>query len=283
MEPFEQVLEEPADDGGSNWQRMPVAEDTSGGYHTALTIILAGWGCAFFGPLSLFFPLIVIGGFLKLFSERKLRAAAVVVLVTPFTLFAVLGIADYARGVAHIRGYGYPANEFFNLDRQARCPKVNYGCCVMGHEWVSLLPYNMAVKSLGAIIGPMPGSYRGSYPTKAEANLALAQAKEVSRNDFENDLVILGNKSIRLDNGVGKEMLERLHFGLLEWSDQAPAKITAILYEEDCLIVRVPVLEETTPSAAIALFDVQKGRPFAFYSEGAWHHPLPPVSYQRPD
>ncbi len=283
MEPFEQDLDEMAADRGSNLQPAPVVEDTSPGYGKALITLAVCWILALLGPLSMLFPLIAVFVFLSLVSQRKLRAASLIALGTPCTIFLVLGIADYARGTARIRGMGLPGTTYHNPDRITRLGRSTGGCIVTGGEWVSIMPYNLAVMSLSVTVGPMRGLYLGPYPTENEAKLALKNGTNVPQEDLAKDVLDVGGTKVRLDSSVGSELLDKLRFEDFEvWNIQPQPPITAAIYEDDCTVLRIPYgRDETGKSAAIVLIDNKKGRPFAYYAEGDYYHRFPPVSYKR--
>lgn len=292
MLPYEQVLDEEAADRGSSFSREPISQDDGRGYRAALWTTLASWVLAFLGPLSLLFPLVGVIVFLKLISERKLKAAGIVALGTPCTLFVLLGISDYARGTARLRGMGLPGTTFHNPDPVTRMGRSSGGCIVSGNEWVSIAPYNTTVTALGAVLGPMPGTYRGVYPTESEAKSAITQGTEVAPDELKSDQFDVGGATVRLDHGVGSQLLEKLRYEDFElWGEADPAilkdsEITATIFEADCVIVRIPVMRDwdaKTPSAAVVLIDRQKGRPFAYYAEGEYYHNFPPVPYHRQD
>ena len=72
-----------------------------------------------------------------LVQRRKWGILALWLLMSPFgTLFpyhSAEGVWDYGKGTAVLRYMGLPGLEFWNLDRQTRCPKSTGGCLVGGH------------------------------------------------------------------------------------------------------------------------------------------------------
>ncbi|PQO25772.1 hypothetical protein C5Y96_23470 [Blastopirellula marina] len=279
MEPFGSTMIEPAEDHGSDWgtpERKPV--------NVILVIgtILACWALAMFGPLSIFFPLLAIGVILHLLSKRQLLAAFSIVAFSPFMLAVFIATVSYATGTATLQGMGYPGNGYFNVDPTSRCLRSNGGCCVSGNEWVFILPNNMTVTALSVTLGPMAGSYRGSYPTEAEAKQAIQTGNEVAEKDLRAGFFAIDGYNVKLDEGVGSRLLERLHYDFIYKEPKPP--ITAAIYDQDCFILRIPVAQNwdtKNPSAAIALISSEKGRPFAFYAEGDYHQPFPPVTWNR--
>jgi hypothetical protein len=160
---------------------------------------------------------------------------------------------------------------------------VTYGCIATGDEWVSQWPYNAAVRILTACLRPMPGAYRGPYPTEKEAAAALRNAPTVARGYLVRDQVVVDGATIQLDEGVGRTLLERIRRFETN-SDTDVQTIQAQIWQEECLILRIPkdsyATDETT-SAAIVLLSRSTGRPFAYYAEGNYSHHFPPVTWKK--
>lgn len=279
MEPFGQTVLEPAEDRGSNWSypererlNMPLVVGT----------IFGCWLLAMFGPFSFLFPLLAIIVMARLLGKRQLLAAFSIVAFSPFMLAVVMATFSYANGSATLLGMGYPGNGYFNVDPTSRCLRTNGGCCVSGNEWIFIVPNNMTVKALCATLGPMPGSYRGTYPTEMEAKLAIQNGTEISEDELRDGFLAIEGHNLKLDAGVGARLLDQLHYDLL-FEDPLPP-ITAKIYDQDCFVLRIPVVQDwdsTTPAAVITLISTEKGRPFAYYYEGDYHRPFPPVTWNR--
>ncbi|MHC2066336.1 hypothetical protein ACYFX5_02600 [Bremerella sp. T1] len=279
MYPFGTTLLEPADDRGSNWKDPHRPQPRP--WMVVGTITLC-WILALLGPLSMLFPLVAALAILVLLGQHRYVAAGAVAVLSPLTLGLVIGTVSYFSGSGEIVSMGLPGTTFHNLDPIARCQRSTGGCIAMGNEWIFHLPNNLAVLGLSATFGPMPGTYRGSYPNEAEAKKALTQAKVIDADDFRIDRFDVEGESIKLDRGVGAKLLDRLRYD--SPINEPPAPISATLYD-DCLIVRIPVdtyYPAKTPSAAIVLIGRDKGRPFAYYAEGEYSHHFTPVSWNRP-
>jgi hypothetical protein len=96
-------------------------------------------------------------------------------LLTPITVAALAfasGVLGYVTGTGRLEYMGMPSAEFYNLDPVTRAHKSTGGCVVMGTEFLTQDPNNAAIEGLSKLFGPMPGSYRGPYPTREES-LAL--------------------------------------------------------------------------------------------------------------
>jgi len=86
------------------------------------------------------------------------------------------GAVGYASGTGRLMLNGLPGPEFRNLDRELRCRRVSMGCVIDGSEIFTQEPNNLAITLLTRAFGPMPGAYRGAYPSREEARAAVAAA-----------------------------------------------------------------------------------------------------------
>lgn len=246
--------------------------------------LLLIWCCSILGPLSLVVvPVIMIGGLLYFLGHRRYATAVLLLVATPMSVSFIQGSVDYFNGEARLRHSGLPGTTFFNLDPELRCGRSTYGCIVSGGEWVTQLPYNSAVRLFTACFGWMPNTYKGPFPTEDEAKTALASGVAVSAGDLRNDRLVIDGVHIKLDNGVGAELLEGLRYTDNSF-DNKPPEITAAIWQQDCILLRIPSwrdYSEEATSAVIALFSRAAGRPFAYYAEGSYSHRYPPVDWKR--
>lgn len=284
MEPFAQDLNEPADDGGSNLLHPTLTEDRSRGYRTAIITIIACWVLAALGPLSLIFPLVAVAVLLQLISQRKLWAAFLLTIATPLFVSAVWAVPDYARGTAKMRTMGPISLNYYNPHPQVRCGYLSGGCFSTGNEWLTIVPYNFMLTGIATMFGPMPGTYAGAYPDENQAKSALQHAISLSSKELAEDVLKVGDATVQLDQGVGSQLLKEMfydHDRFYGWHPKA--KIGAVLYKEDCVILRIPqpYSDTSETSALIVLVDREKGRPFAYYAEGRCYFSHHPVPYQR--
>ena len=244
------------------------------------------WIVFFLGPLSLAVPVAVCSVSYQLFVARRYLAVGLFNLMTPLGLSAAMAVADYAMGDVHLRYSGLPETTFHNLDPETRCGKATYGCIVDGSEWITQLPYNTTARLLTACFGYTPGAYTGPYPTEEESRSALVHAPVISADELKLNRIVIGGETIQLDDGVGARLLEKLRY-FDEWwplESEEARSIRAIVWKEECVLVRIPVdrrSDDELPSAAIAVFSRTAGRPFAFYGEGRYYHRHPPVSWKR--
>lgn len=112
-------------------------------------------------------------------ARRGRRSVLGAVLLCPLVavplLSAGLALVGYATGTATLEGRGLPGPGYSNLDRTLRCRQSSGGCVVTGHEPFTILPNNLVLHALGAVLGAMPGAYDGPYPTEDEAFALLAR------------------------------------------------------------------------------------------------------------
>jgi hypothetical protein len=127
----------------------------------------------------LFWPLVVLpvvagGVVLATRCERGWRS---VVLASPLVILPAFslarGVVGYLTGTGVLLVTGMTSFEFTNLDPKLRCHRTTSGCLVNGSEFLTHTPNNLVMEVLTRLFGPMPRSYRGSYPTRAEAVLTL--------------------------------------------------------------------------------------------------------------
>lgn len=235
---------------------------------------------------------------LVLLVARAWRPAALVLALSPPVVIAVLAGAMFAQGTARLMYTGLPSSEFHNPDPQTRLPRGTMGDLVSGEEWLAILPNNLTVRGLQTVFGPMPGSYTGPYPDRAAAFAALEHARPIPAERLLQDVVVLDGREIHLDTGVGRGLVRSLHgwaapaaFDAAVGTEDRPA---ATLYEERCLILRLPrgqgpgptdeAMREhfgpEGPGAIVALVDVERGRPFAYYAPKSGPAPrYPPVRW----
>jgi hypothetical protein len=254
--------------------------------------LVAGYVAIFATGLPI---LITIGIALYFLGTRRWLAFAVLVLLSPVTLAFILGAVQYGLGTADLRYMGLPDTEFNNLDTDYRCPRVTGGCLVNGGEFLVQEPHNAAVMLLINLMGPMRGSYDGPYPSREEALAALNGAERVPLEDLLNDVVRVQGQEVPLGHHVGRGLVAGTDMRTLakdvlqgkivnERDRKWYGEITAAIWQDRCLIIRIPLptalQEGAEPSAMIAVIDRQAGRPFAYYGQGGYFHHSPPVKWK---
>lgn len=247
-----------------------------------LGALLTIWVPAILGCLSFASFFIFVGFLAWLLEKRRFSAAIVLTFATPMSVIFFLAVEGYLTGTTGLCFVGLPNTNGCNLDRELRCERLSGGCIVMGNEWLTNDLHNAVVYLMTRHFGPMPGSYTGPYPTESQAIAAMQAGTVVPFASFQRDQFQIGQDLIRLDQGVGARLLQRLHRYEVEYPGLP--EITAVIWQEECIIVRIPVqpqMGSTGESAAIALFSRSMGRPFAFYGEGGYGHNHAPVHWKR--
>lgn len=249
---------------------------------TRLLCVVVGvqWLLAIMQPFTLFSPAILL--ILPWGMVRADRFTRWLLLVSsPLTLIIGLGIAQYFRGAATLQTAGLPETTFHNLDPVTRCGRTGGGCIVCGNEWLWDSLHNITIEILVWSFGYSRGTYTGPYPTKEEAQTALASAHMVSWADLRKDEVPLSADLIRLQAGVGAVLCDRAQRFLFSPEDlgRDELKVRGILWRNECLILRIPVNPNDPGSAMIVLVSRTAGRPFAYYGEGEYYHRFPPVPW----
>lgn len=246
--------------------------------------ITASWITAALGPFSYLMPIIIGVTLFVLLRRRHFVLAALIVGLMPVTIVFLLGLVDYARGEARLVYTGLPGTEFYNADRELRCQRASSGCIAMENEWVFQSPHNLAVELMIRAMGPVRGSYLGPYPTHEEASAALAAGGTIAIDELRADRVTLSGKTINLDEGVGRKLVNELCERWVVFSDQRLGPIAVAEFQKECLILRIPTpafTDDGALSAVIVLISRSAGRPFAYYSEGSYDHRIPPVPWKR--
>lgn len=108
---------------------------------------------------------------------RKSGGAKYAILLNPFVFLFVVntgqGITDYVQGTAVIKSFGYPSNQFANIDVQYRLERKSEGCSIAGTSMLGANIYNRCVKTLVSKFGFQKGAYKGLLPSEEEAREIL--------------------------------------------------------------------------------------------------------------
>lgn len=260
----------------------------------AVGLALVWTGPILFGPLTyLFVPVLVY-----LMTRRRFVEVVVYVLLSPLGVYFALGVHDYLRGRGELRYAGLGYTTFHNVDPQLRCPRATSGPRVIGHEWIVHAPYNGAMRLMTGLLGYMRGAYRGPYPTRAQTlDLLSAGAETVALRRLADDLLVLDGRAVRLDPGVGRHLLRGTPYDVLlaasvrgeDVADELAilGPVRGRVWREQCVILRIPSEYPSggnparrSESARIVLIDAERGRPFAYYGTGSYHHHYPPVYWR---
>jgi len=228
----------------------------------------AVWGLAFLGELSLLMPLTTIVFFAAFIGRGRYIEAALLLVFQPLSVSLAVGCMHYAQGEATIRHAGLID---FNLDRQTRCFRSTYGCWLRGNEWVFSAPYNAAVRWLVDNLGFTANAYTGPYPDEEQARLCMLNAEPVPDGDLIAGVITLGGETIRLADGVGQRIAETSEYGRV-LDRGSPRQVIGALFEEECIVLRIPAVpdDDVDPASAAVLVLLRRdqGRPFACYGNG---------------
>jgi hypothetical protein len=235
--------------------------------------------------LDLLIAPLALGGVVVNATRRAWISSVLIVVLSPFTLFFLLGIHDYSDGTARLRSMGMAGLKHWSLDSTYRCPRMTGGCVSHGGDWMRDEPYNAAVKVMILTFGPMAGSYVGPYPTQQEASEALKQGNELQAADIDADRILLGNAPVSLASGVGRGLLIGTEWASTStdahWAARLSEELGPIIgstYQGGCVVLRIPMRwsgsagTQPARAAVIVLIDASSGWPFAFYTDGQCYY-----------
>ena len=221
----------------------------------ALLALAAMWLTIFLAwPIG---AVIAAAGVAYLLRQRQRRLATLCILLSPYVLLsflsAALGVISYCLGTAQLRTFGMPHREFYNLDERWRVYHSTSGCIVDGSEIFTHVPNNAVVKLLVTVLGPMPGVYRGPYPSKTEAVAQLAASSPVSRESVNQGGIVVSGQAVQLEKNTVTELVRQ--FPTEEFS--------GVLFgpKQELLLLT----STGQRGRAVTLIDRQRGRSFATY------------------
>jgi hypothetical protein len=236
---------------------------------TSLALIALGLAWLSF-PLLFPVGLVVWGFCLFQLQSRYSRLLGLTVLLSPYVLvpvFAMLTAAfTYLGGSPELRQRGL-LGQRGNLDPQLRCYSVGIGPAPPLHSCFSVLPHNATVGFLSALAGPPKDSYRGEYPTMAQAEAQLkAMGIRVAVADLTRSFRWDGRELHAPDRAVGQLMEGAPGFP----PPAAGDKVDVALYGNQCLLIGY---EQPPQERNVALVDMVGGELFARYKgeQGAAH------------
>jgi hypothetical protein len=239
-------------------------------------------------------PVMLLSAAANVRRGRWAHALAIVAL-SPFALCFYWGVVDYSRGSVCLRYMGLPGTTFHSIDPVYRCGRATGGDLVNGTEWMQNGPYNMGVRVMVKLLGPMRGSYVGPYPTQAQAEAALGASLPIPLVDLAADRVQAGGRVVNLDPGVGAALFQNTTWGLFNAVkdqderlelEQELGPISGAVYQGSVLVLRIPTGgprsgQTGAAPAMLILLDCGTGRPFAYYGQGDYYHRFPPVSWSK--
>lgn len=169
------------------------------------------------------------------------------------------GVVEYWAGTGVLRTMGYPGFEFPNLDPTSRAHWRTGGCMLRGYEPLTQVPYNLALRTLAFVFGPMPGSYDGPYPSEEDA---WRRAKE-DGVPLSLDSPLQGVSRLT-GSAVSSEVVELVYENLRPL--QGPPETTrlqALVLDERLLVLAGA--NEDEPLAYVVLIDLKGGTRVARY------------------
>ncbi|CAL2104217.1 conserved protein of unknown function [Tenacibaculum sp. 190130A14a] len=222
-------------------------------------VLLSSW--LLFGfPMLWWLPFICWLVFLIVLIVRKSHFTWKLLLFSSWSLLPLLsfvgGIGNYLGGNAHLKGVGYPGFGFSNLDKEYRVYHASSGCIVVGNEFFTHAPNNLAVKLCTKVFGVEKGVYAGFYPTPKEANEIIKTSGVILPYHLTNE---------RIQFEVDKKRYEVPFDGPVilneEQSKQLP-KVQMALYKKELIVLKVIDEEQ---NQFIYLIDRVTGKTFCVY------------------
>ncbi|HVX83298.1 MAG TPA: hypothetical protein VH253_00630 [Phycisphaerae bacterium] len=202
------------------------------------------WLCALVGTLFVVPLAAALVAIALLVYHRRLPALLLTLVFSPFCVFFINGVGDYAIGTAHLREHG-PPHRLGPVDPTTRLQPLYTGDVSLGNEWITYSPYNLGAGFMSRLLGPMPGSYTGPYPDRAAAFAAIRSGSRVDLHDVADDRVHLHMLMIQLPPGMGSALLYGFHEGPA--TDIENPKLLAsygpargVVYRSTLLILAVP-------------------------------------------
>lgn len=140
-----------------------------------ISALVLTWALSALSLLSILGFFVWLGCIFLAARRRSVRLTLLTCFASPYAIAFFFALPSYVSGTGSIQGTGH-RSQTYALDRYTRAPRSTIGCIVSGNEWVWQEPNNLALRMMAALFGPLPGSYRGPYPTAAEARDTLASA-----------------------------------------------------------------------------------------------------------
>jgi len=196
-----------------------------------------------------------------LLFRRRWVGAALAVALSPAVVLLLIQCREYANG-----GGRYVRGECNNVETpqgslkpDTRVRGFDPGCGThSSNAWLRYWAEGEAIPIMHAIMGPPRGAYTGPYPTFEESLKALETGTVQVMSPELSGTVTAGGITVNPENDPGL-----FHWGSVVGKPD-PAPVTAALYKQQCVIVRIP-RDLRPPLAAIYLIDAATGRCFAVY------------------
>jgi hypothetical protein len=218
--------------------------------------------------------LVVPAGIFITCRRRRWVAALCILVLTPITLYFVLGAVSYFHGKPFLL---HPGFNHGNPDPVYRCRYRHYGDALSDEVWVITLGHNLGVCTMIRLFGPAPGSYTGPYPTAQEAKAAVAGAARVDVTNLCRDRKLqVGERLVKLNEGVVWRIIRDTEWAMpvldhdakeLQKIEASLGPVRACVWKSTVLIVQVPMGKRAQAMNHIVVIDLTSGRAFAGYFE----------------
>jgi hypothetical protein len=194
---------------------------------------------------------------------------AVFLMLNPLSIEFFKYAREYAAGSpTYVNGNRVIWHPQGSMDPRTRVRGYPPGCGTRSpNSWVRAWSKQWAAVVMHVLMGPPPGAYTGPYPTETEAKTALSS----SGASFE--MPENWDGAILLPTGTVVVDPDWFHCRYQIEHGSTPPEIlvtTAVLWEDRCLIVKVPRDIDPKPHglhADIYLIDIQKSQMFGMYSQ----------------
>jgi hypothetical protein len=184
-------------------------------------------------------------------------------------VFAILG---YMTGTgcpqgAMIIGADYLklpwAVDRLNIEPVTRRPMSGSLFSAVPLYFLSGAPYNAILMGLSRSFGPMPGAYRGPYPSSAAASEWLAQHGNTwTQKKLDQAEIRLAGMQRELKGSALIEIINNLPQEYSDYWQVGGDEITLALYSPECLLAKYSNMKQHT---IVVLIDLSRQRIFARY------------------
>lgn len=238
---------------------------------TPLTLIALSvcWGVAFteFDGAILSALLILVS---VLIWKRQFLLAGITLVANPMMLLVLITFIAYLQGTGSLIG-GSNRYMFQTVNREYRCTQHT------GHGYRgsrSLLTIRNAVLMISIkALGPMRGSYLGPYPDQQQAQTALSTSPAIDPEEIDNGSITVGKTTYALAPDATQTLFQHTGFFIFSSEEKLAFEaengpITAAIYQQSCLIIRMPTPRMGDKTAVIYLVDLNSNEFIGYYTEG---------------
>jgi hypothetical protein len=204
-----------------------------------LLVAAAALGLVYLGGVALAL-LCAFAGVAPYLSRARWRWRPTALLLTPLLLVGgsfLHGVMTYATGTAHFEAVR-PRTDFENLDRATRAR----GGEPRGLSWVFVKlttdPNDAAIAWMARLFGPMPGAYKGPYPTEAETAAILSlSGKDISLDNFVTGILLLKDGPVPLNRSLAMDLVRQSGPIAEVWGAKVDGELLLLHFERPPLAV----------------------------------------------